>query len=108
MKHVLFAPEVEQDLYRFIRILVGEDYFSAYNYAAMYVQDMVAYIQKYLPIVNAKPAPQFFSRYGVNLQYIIYKKSPRTTWYVLFEEHETLYHVTYITNNHIAGKYFNV
>ena len=108
MKPVLFTSEVEEDLLKLVGILVEKGYFSAEEYAIIYVEEIVTYIQKNLSISTSKPIPTFFIRNGVNLQYIIYRKSPRTTWYIFFEETDEAYYVRHITNNHIAGQYFNV
>lgn len=108
MKQVLFAPEVEEDLYQLVKILVEKEYFGTYEYAVSYVEDMVSYIKESIGTYPHKNAPLYIHRYGENAKYITYNKSSNTTWYILFEERDEAFLVTYITNNHINGQYFNV
>lgn len=108
MKSIQFTSEVEEDLLQLVNLLVEKRYFSSNEYAFLYVEEIVTYIRKNLPLCFSKPVPIFFARFGVNLRYFIYRKSPRTTWYIFFEETDQAYYIRHITNNHIAGKYFNV
>ena len=47
MKQVLFAPDVEEDLFQLIRILVEKHYLSTFDYAVSYVEDLVEYINEH-------------------------------------------------------------
>ena len=44
MKQVLFAPDVEEDLFQLIRILVEKHYLSTFDYAVSYVEELIGYI----------------------------------------------------------------
>lgn len=46
MIKVVFAPEVEEDLYELIEILVEKEYLGTYAFAISYVEDLVLDIQK--------------------------------------------------------------
>ena len=48
MKQVLFAPDVEEDLFQLIRILVEKHYLSTFDYAVSYVEDLVEYINEHI------------------------------------------------------------
>lgn len=43
---VVFAPEVEEDLYGLIKILVEKEYLSTYPFAISYVEELIADIQQ--------------------------------------------------------------
>lgn len=104
---VRFAPEVEEDIFQLFKLLYDEGYLGTYDFALSYVQDMIRYIIEHIDLQPHKIAPAFFNKYGDSLSYITYKRSQRTTWYILFESHNDEYVVTYITNNHKEGQYFN-
>lgn len=106
MKQVVYAPEVVDELYELIKILVNDKYLSTYELAESYAQDIVTFIETNINFFPAKKAPLSFSRYGVDQQYMFYKRNNRTTWYILFETHETAYLVTHITNNHVSAHLF--
>lgn len=107
MKQVLFAPDVEEDLYELIRILVDKQYLGTYDFAISYVEDIISYTQNHIENYPHKRVPSHFALYGVDTYYIVYKRSSNTTWYIIFEEQEEAYFVTQITNNHISGQHFN-
>ena len=107
MKQVLFAPDVEEDLFQLIKILVEKQYLSTYDYAVSYVEDLVRYINEHIHTYPHKDVPEHFHRYGSDDKYILYNKSNHTTWYIIFEERQEAYLVTRITNNHVSGQYFN-
>ena len=98
MIKVVFAPEVEEDLYELIEILVEKEYLGTYAFAISYVEDLVLELKR--------KAPAFFERYGKELQYVTYQRNANTTWYVFFSLiEENVYFVKCITNNHAAGQY---
>lgn len=107
MKQVLFAPDVEEDLFVLVKILVDKQYFSSYEYAISYVENLVNYIKENISTYPHKNVPIHFQRYGRNAKYITYNSNSNTTWYIIFEERDTAFLVTYITNNHVSGQYFN-
>ena len=107
MKQVLFAPDVEEDLFQLIRILVKKHYLSTFDYAVSYVEDLVEYINEHIHTYPHKDVPEHFLRYGSDAKYISYNRSNHTTWYIIFEERQEAYFVTRITNNHVSGQYFN-
>lgn len=43
---VVFAPEVEKDLYGLIKILVEKEYLGTYPFAISYVEELIADIQQ--------------------------------------------------------------
>ena len=79
---VVFAPEVEEDLYGLIKILVEKEYLSTYPFAISYVEELIADIQQNIHSKLKKKAPAFFERYGKDMYYITYQRNSNTTWYV--------------------------
>lgn len=69
---VVFAPEVEEDLYGLIKILVEKEYLGTYPFAISYVEELIADIQQNIHSKLKKKAPAFFERYGKDMYYITY------------------------------------
>ena len=102
---IVFAPEVEEDLYELIEILIEKDYLGTYTFAISYVEDLIIDIQQNIHTKLKKKAPVFFERYGKDMQYVTYQRNASTTWYVFFSIIEDSYFIKYITNNHVSGQY---
>ncbi len=102
---VVFAAEVEEDLYDLIEILVERGYLSTYPFAISYVEELIIDVQRKIHSKLKKKAPAFFERYGKDMYYITYQRNPNTTWYIFFSVIEDTYFVKYITNNHVSGQY---
>lgn len=60
MIKVVFAPEVEEDLYELIEILVEKEYLGTYAFAISYVEDLVLDIQKKYQCETEKKSACFF------------------------------------------------
>lgn len=58
---VVFAPEVEEDLYGLIKILVEKEYLGTYPFAISYVEELIADIQQNIHSKLKKKAPVFLS-----------------------------------------------
>ena len=56
MKQVLFAPDVEEDLFQLIRILVEKHYLSTFDYAVSYVEELVGYINEHIHTYPTLPS----------------------------------------------------
>ena len=67
---VVFAPEVEEDLYGLIKILVEKEYLGTYPFAISYVEELIADIQQNIHSKLKKKAPAFFERYGKDMYYL--------------------------------------
>ena len=85
---VVFAPEVEEDLYGLIKILVEKEYLGAFPFAFSYVDELIDEI-----------------RYGKDMYSITYQRNYNTTWYIIFSVIGDTYFIKYITNNHVSGQY---
>ena len=72
---VVFAPEVEEDLYGLIKILVEKEYLGTYPFAISYVEELIADIQQNIHSKLKKKAPAFFERYGKDMYYITYQRN---------------------------------
>ena len=75
---VVFAPEVEEDLYGLIKILVEKEYLGTYPFAISYVEELIADIQQNIHSKLKKKAPAFFERYGKDMYYITYQRNSNT------------------------------
>lgn len=102
---VVFAPEVEEDLYELIEVLIEKEYLGTYPFAISYVEDLISDIQQNINSKSKKKAPVFFERYGKDMQYITYQRNANTTWYIFFSIVEGTYFIKYITNNHVSSQY---
>lgn len=58
---VVFAPEVEEDLYGLIKILVEKEYLGTYPFAISYVEELIADIQQNIHSKLKKKALAFLS-----------------------------------------------
>lgn len=57
---VVFAPEVEEDLYGLIKILVEKEYLGTYPFAISYVEELIADIQQNIHSKLKKKAALLF------------------------------------------------
>lgn len=88
-----------------VHILYEQNYFGFKEAAYDYVKWIFDEIEKNIATAPHKKAPEYFSKYGKNLYYIKLKKNTQTMWYVFFNHEADLYHVRYISNNHMIAKY---
>ena len=102
---VLFAPEVEEDLYNLIELLVSKGYLGTYPFAISYVEDLVHDIQLNIHTKLKKKAPTYFECYGKDLRYITYRRNSNTIWYIFFVTTPQAYLITYISNNHVVSQF---
>ena len=85
---VLAIPEVRQYLYELSLILYEKDYFSYFETAEKYVDELFYDINTTLANRQKKIAPPYFEKYGKNLLYAVFKKNKTTQWYVFFNVYE--------------------
>ena len=116
---VVFAPEVEEDLYGLIKILVEKEYLGTYPFAISYVEELInaGMLDREQGRIHPKKnvitralgsqvaTPDFFERYGKDMYYITYQRNSNTTWYIFFSVIGDTYFIKYITNNHVSGQY---
>lgn len=102
---VVFAPEVENDLFELVEVLVRKGYLGTYDFAISYVEDLVYFIQTNIQKKVKIKAPACFNHYGSDLWYISYRRNSNTTWYIFFSQIGDVYWVKYITNNHVIAQF---
>ena len=102
---VIFAPEVEEDLFELVEILVRKGYLGTYEFAISYVEDLIHFIQTNIQKKIRIKAPAYFDKFGSDLWYITYRRNMNTTWYIFFVQMENTYWVKYISNNHVVAQY---
>ena len=104
---VVILPEVIDYLEELTFTLFEKGYFSYYEVACKYIDDLFDDILLNLPLKPKKKAPGNFSKFGKDLFFVSYTPNKRTTWYIFFNVKDDRYLIRHISNNHIAGKYFN-
>ena len=110
---VLFLPDVRKHFNNLIPILYEKGYFGFKETAKKYVDELFCDIEvnlcMYVRVNLQKPAPNYFDKYGKDMEYAVFKKNKRTTWYVFFETYEDngeiIYLIRYIANNHTIAQY---
>ncbi|GAB6010555.1 hypothetical protein [Viscerimonas tarda] len=102
---ILFSPEVRIYLIELSEILYEKDYFGFEEEAYDYVEELVKDIINSLHNKHKRPAPDYFSKYGRNLFYSVFKKNDNTQWYVFFNQEKDVYFIRYIGNNHVCSQY---
>lgn len=102
---IVFSPEVRGYLKDVSEILYEKEYFGFEEHAYNYIVDLVHDIMDSLPSKVKKKASVYFSRYGKDLYYAVFKKNDNTQWYVFFNCEDEIYYVRYIGNNHTCAQY---
>ena len=106
---VIILPEVLDYFEDLMEILYQKEYFGFRESAHKYVIELVEEIENDLPIIQQKPAPTYFNRFGKNMSYAVFSRNKRTSWYVFFTVHkignEKIYLIRYIANNHTVAQY---
>jgi len=72
---VLVLPEVRQYLESLKKILFENEYFGFEDTAQKYVDDLFKDIKTNYPTKLHKPAPDFFPKYGKEMEYAVFKKT---------------------------------
>ncbi|MCL2414874.1 MAG: hypothetical protein FWC94_06450 [Bacteroidales bacterium] len=109
MKRVIVLPEVRQYFKNLVPILYDLEYFSYLESSQKYVDELLDDIITNLPKHIHKPASAHFDRYGKNMDYAVFSKNKRTSWYVFFNsyefENDVVYLIRYVGNNHTVAQY---
>ena len=114
---VIILPEVLQYLDDLVFILFQKQYFSYLDTSIEYIDDLIEDIKNNLPAKRKRPAPEYFIRFvanleqAANMQYAVFKKNKRTSWYVFFTTYEDeqtgddIFLIRYISNNHMIAQH---
>ena len=102
---VIYHKQVVIYLNELVDVLYQQNYFGFKKSAYDYVDWIFDRINDNIAVSPAKEAPKYFSKYGKNLSYISLKRNSQTTWYVFFNREADLFHVCYISNNHVIAQY---
>ena len=102
---VIFDDVVEVYLNELIDILYEKEYFGFKATAYDYVGWIIDSIEKDIAKMPYKVAPPYFSRYGKNLYYSVFKRNNETQWYVFFNFEADVFFIRYIGSNHNCAKY---
>ncbi|MDH6305569.1 hypothetical protein M2459_002038 [Parabacteroides sp. PF5-5] len=102
---IIYHKQVVKYLNELVDVLYEQDYFGFKESAYDYVDWILDRVSKNIGTMPPKAAPEYFSKYGENLSYIRLKRNTQTTWYVFFNQENDLFHIRYISNNHIIAQY---
>ncbi|MDR2206911.1 MAG: hypothetical protein LBE36_12240 [Flavobacteriaceae bacterium] len=107
---IIILPEVIDYFEDLMEILYQKEYFGFQESASEYVIELIETIKTNLHRLPHKFAPTHFDRYEKNMKYAVFKRNRNTSWYVFFTsykvEHEIVYLIRHVENNHTAAKYF--
>lgn len=95
MEKIRVAPGLAFQLNDLIDVLYLEEYFGFKQTALDYVTDIENFIYT---IPNRKHKTCKINTHGI--YYCKYKRSHRTTWFIIFDKADDFYLIKYITNNH--------
>ena len=102
---VIYHKQVVIYLNELVDVLYERNYFGFKESAYDYVDWILDRIESNIAVSPSKIAPEYFSKYGKNLFHISLKRNSQTTWCVFFKHEADLYHVHYISNNHVIAQY---
>jgi len=106
---IIALPEVRIYLQNLAHTLYEKEYFGFEETAKNYVIELFNDIKTNLSTKLHKSAPEYFDKYGKNMEYAGFRKNKNTTWYVFFttyiENGEEIYLIRYINNNHAIAQY---
>ena len=80
---VVFASEVEEDLYELIEVLIEKEYLGTYPFAISYIEDLISDIQQNINSKLKKKAPAFFERYGEDIERRVAIHSDRDSYFYI-------------------------
>ena len=106
-REVIFSKRVELYIDELMLLLFEEEYFGFPDSAKLYVDHLISYVEKNIGIYPGKIAPDYFKRFGQNMKYITCRANKSTSWYIFYQERNSIYLIRYITNNHVAAQYFD-
>ncbi|GHT41858.1 hypothetical protein FACS189437_09280 [Bacteroidia bacterium] len=106
-RKIILTEEVELFYAELLIVLFEKGYFSFLDNAKLYVDRLIRYVEQYIGIISGKNAPSFYDHYGTNLKYITYRANKNTWWYIFYQQHDNVFLIRHITNNHVAAQYFD-
>ncbi len=102
---IIFDKSVEIYLNELIDILYEKQYFGSKESAYEYVEWIIDSIESNIDKIPYKVAPPYFSKYGKNLYYSVFKRNENTQWYVFFNYEDGIFYIRYIGNNHNCSQF---
>ncbi len=102
---IIFDKSVEVYLNELIDILYEKEYFGFKESAYEYVEWIIDSIENNINKIPYKVAPPYFSKYGKNLYYCVFKRNENTQWYVFFNYEDDVFYIRYIGNNHNCSQF---
>ncbi len=78
-------------------ILFHKDYFSYFENSVIYKDKIIEFIERDIQNFPSRKTPEILKNFGQN--YIFYKSTQRTTWYIFFEKMNNNYLITNIINS---------
>ncbi|GAA3728338.1 hypothetical protein GCM10022422_07860 [Flavobacterium ginsengisoli] len=98
MEKIIFENSVLEYFDNLVFVLFEKEYFGFVESAQIYINKIVDYIKSNISTFPHSKTPDSLRYLGSN--YIFYKTSSRTTWYIFFEKSNQNYLITGILNNY--------
>lgn len=106
MNKIKYTRSTSIYLKELVKALLKNEYFAIESNAGQYTEDIKKFIKSEIGKQQHRNAPVEFKQFGDDLKYISYKRSKRTTWYILFTVMDDYFIIEHITNNHISAQHF--
>jgi hypothetical protein len=94
---IIIKESVIQYLDDLIFVLYDNEYFGFIDSSEIFIDKLINFIYENIEIFPSKKTPIHILYLGSN--YIFYKSTQRTTWYIFFEQKNKNFVVTNIINN---------
>jgi hypothetical protein len=94
---IIFKNTVSEYLDGLVYNLYNNEYFGFIESSEAFVDKLIDFITENIEIFPSKKTP--FEIQYLSSNYIFYKSTNRTTWYIFFEQKDNNFVITYIINN---------
>jgi hypothetical protein len=94
---IIIKESVIQYLDDLIFVLYNNEYFGFIDSSEIFIDKLINFIYENIEIFPSKKTPIQIQYLGTN--YIFYKSTQRTTWYIFFEQKNKNFVITNIINN---------
>ncbi len=94
---IIYTNDFIKYLDSLVYILYKKEYFGFIESADVYIDKIYEFIEESIETFPPKKTPKELKNFGQN--YIFYKSTQRTTWYIFFEKFNNNYLITNILNS---------
>jgi hypothetical protein len=93
MEKIIIAKQVVEYIESLTITLFKKEYFGFESSAISYISNIYDFIYSELATSKSKATPKRLKKYGAN--YVVYKTTKRTAWYVFFDKKDNRYYIQY-------------